>query len=582
MAYDVNSQRTVLSDWTGSYTSSWDPVGRLSSVVNPAGIALTYGYDAVGQRARLSQPTGLFTYTYDPVGRISRLVNPENQVSTWQYDAASRVTAILLANGTQASYTYDHADHLLLLANLTSGGTTLSSFNYTYNSIGNRTQVVEANSDVVSWTYDPTYQLTNEERSGANAYNITYVYDPVGNRTLLLNGGAATTSTYNAANELAASQTAAGTTTYAFDRTGNLLTSLAPGNQWTTNTWDDENRLTQVALPSGIVNSFSYNGDGQRVQKQDSSGTTNHVWDGHNILLETNASNTIQVVYTLEPRLFGHLVSQSRGGTDSFYLFDGLGSARQLANRSSSLSDSYVFDSFGGIVAHSGTTTNPFRFVGRRGYYYDSDTADVYVRRRFYATAAGRFISRDPISSLQIIGVPMMPPGSYVYVWSNPVMLVDPSGMQPGDINLQPILCPAGQYLTCLGMCGPTACCQGYFLSVTAHRWADQLSGGHDPNLGTPNDALRHCIWSCLMAADLGKAAAKCVADVHELCQNRLSDVVGGQLRMDLANNEVGRACAAGTAGCRKCCEDALKAGKLTILYPPSPILGPPRYGPGD
>jgi len=330
MTYDANSQRTVLSDWTGAYTSTYDPDGRLSSVVNPAGLAVTYGYDAASQRATMNQPTGPFTYTHDPAGRLATLVNPEGQVTSWSYDAASRVTANTLANGTQASYTYDNADHLLLLANLTSGGTTLSSFNYTYNPVGNRTQVVEADGDVVTWSYDQTYQLINEVRSGANAYNITYSYDGVGNRTLLLNGGAPTTSTYNVANELATSQTSAGTTSYTFDGDGNLSTSQAPANQWTTNTWDGENRLTQVALPSGIVDSFTYNGDGQRVQKQDSTGTTNHLWDGKNILLETNASNIIQAVYTLEPALYGNLISQSRSGVDSFHLFDALGSARQL------------------------------------------------------------------------------------------------------------------------------------------------------------------------------------------------------------------------------------------------------------
>ena len=40
----------ILSDWTGSYTSAYDAVGRVSSVVNPAGIAITYGSNATGQR----------------------------------------------------------------------------------------------------------------------------------------------------------------------------------------------------------------------------------------------------------------------------------------------------------------------------------------------------------------------------------------------------------------------------------------------------------------------------------------------------------------------------------------------------
>ena len=60
------------------------------------------------------------------------------------------MTATLLANGTQASYTYDNADQTLAAGQHDSGGTTLSSFNYTYNAVGNRTQVVEANGDVVT------------------------------------------------------------------------------------------------------------------------------------------------------------------------------------------------------------------------------------------------------------------------------------------------------------------------------------------------------------------------------------------------------------------------------------------------
>ena len=305
---------------------------------------------------------------------------------------------MLMANGTLTSNTFDNADQLLLLANLTSSGTTLSSFNYTYNPVGNRTQVVEATGDVVTFGYDPTYQLTNEQRSGANAYNISYTYDPVGNRTLLLNSGAPTTSTYNAGNELVTSQTSAGVTTSTYDGDGNLLTSLAPGNQWTTNTWDGENRLTLVALPSGIVDTFTYNGDGLRVQKQDSTGTTNHVWDGQNILLETNASNIIQVVYTLEPAFYGNLISQSRGGVDSFYLFDHLGSTSQLANSTGSVTDTYLYDSFGNALLR-GTTVNPFEFVGKAGYYLDIDLLTSTCSGSLLCKCdRAAFLSRDPLS----------------------------------------------------------------------------------------------------------------------------------------------------------------------------------------
>ena len=271
-------------------------------------------------------------------------------------------------------------------------------------------------------------------RSGANSYNISYVYDPIGNRTVLMNSGALTTSTYNAANELVTSQSSAGVTTNAYDGSGDLLTALAPGSQRTTNTWDGEKRLTQVVLPSGVVNSSSYNGDGLRVQKQDSSGTTNHIWDGRNILLETNASNIIQVVYTLQPLLYGNLISQSRTGVDSFYLFDALGSIRQLGSTTGSVTDSYLYDSWGNSVAAgvNGTTPNPYRYVGKLGYYFDTDLTAYYVRTRIYFPAAAIFLSRDPAFAPATLTTALWDFSTmsmYIYAENSPFKLVDPSGM---------------------------------------------------------------------------------------------------------------------------------------------------------
>ena len=242
---------------------------------------------------------------------------------------------------------------------------------------------------------------------------------------MLINGGVRTTSTYDAANELTRSQATAGTTTYTFDATGNLLSSRNPSNQRTTNTWDFENRLTQVALPSGSPNTFTYNGDGQRVQKQDSTGTTKHVWDGQNILLETDGSNIIQVVYTLQPEVYGNLISQRRSGTTSFYLFDGLGSTRQLVGSTGSVTDSYLYDSFGNALLTSGTTVNPFQYVGQVGYYRGPDLVQCYLRARYYDPTSGRFISQDPLAERGHLT-------TYGYCGNDPASLIDPSGLLAG------------------------------------------------------------------------------------------------------------------------------------------------------
>ena len=89
-----------------------------------------------------------------------------------------------LGNGTRATYTYDSADRLTRLVNIYPNGTTISSFGYKLDNVGNRTRVVESNGDVVTWTYDSAYQIKSERRSGANAYHNTFTYDNAGNKNI--------------------------------------------------------------------------------------------------------------------------------------------------------------------------------------------------------------------------------------------------------------------------------------------------------------------------------------------------------------------------------------------------------------
>ena len=52
------------------------------------------------------------------------------------------------------------------LVNSTSGGTMISSLTYTYDNVGNRTNVAELDGGRTTWSYDRTYQLTREHRYG--------------------------------------------------------------------------------------------------------------------------------------------------------------------------------------------------------------------------------------------------------------------------------------------------------------------------------------------------------------------------------------------------------------------------------
>ena len=193
----------------------------------------------------------------------------------------------------------------------------------------------------------------------------------------------------------------------------------------TTNTWDGENRLKLVALPSGIIDTFTYNGDGQRVKKQDSAGTTNHIWDEQSVLLESDGAGTIQVVYSLAPSAAGELVSHRRSGQTAYYHFDGYDSTRQISDNDRAITDVYAYDSYGNVIASTGGTVTPFRYLGKIGYYLDVDTQMLYVRNRYLDRSLGRWQSQDPLGA-RFPDVNVFP-----YVANNPLRFTDRFGLTP-------------------------------------------------------------------------------------------------------------------------------------------------------
>ncbi|MEI7702015.1 MAG: RHS repeat-associated core domain-containing protein [Planctomycetia bacterium] len=149
---------------------------------------------------------------------------------------------------------------------------------------------------------------------------------------------------------------------------------------------------------------------------------TNFVWNPVDdcIISELDGTGAVQAVYTNEPQQYGGVLSQRRGTTSHYHHHDALGSTRFLTDSSGNVTDTYLHDAWGNLVASTGTTTNPFKWVGKYGYYTDNSTAQVYVRARMYQPTVARWTGRDPVP---------LPLGKwYLYAASNAVILTDPSG----------------------------------------------------------------------------------------------------------------------------------------------------------
>jgi RHS repeat-associated protein len=352
-------------------------------------------------------------------------------VSTFAYDELSQVVAIKCANGIAASLSYDNANRLLRLSNVTTGGTTVSSFRYRYDNVGNKTSVAELGGGRVSWTYDSLYRLESERRSGAAAFAATYIYDAMGNAILKLDGANRTTQTFNRANQLASVLLNTTRTTFTYDMAGNVTLRKDQLNNRTTYTWDGESRLIRFVAANAGIYTYSYDADGRRVAIAQPGAVQLSVWDMENVFLDTDAFGSIQTEYTSSPQLYGCSVSRASGGNSVFYQFDGTGSTSSLTGSGGTVLGTFTYDAYGNIISGSGAS-DKLLYQGRVMYFWDNSTSLFYVRNRYYDPSIACFLSRDPVtaySTWAFFG------SMYNYVNNNPVNRNDPNGRQLGMIQ---------------------------------------------------------------------------------------------------------------------------------------------------
>jgi len=412
-------KRVTMSVGSGTTTYNYDTLDRLTTKAAPAGV-LSYSYDGAGNLASMSSNHAngiLVAYAWDELNRLSTVTDSRllgNQTTTYTYDPASNVATVTAPNGLQTKLNYDS------LNRITSLTTPISSYTYTLGQTGNRIGAVEGNGRTLSWNYDGIYRLTNEtitadpsQNNGSAAYSL----DPVGNRLSLnssLPGINSGSFGYNADDEIS-SET--------YDANGNVL---AAGGK--TYAYDSENHMTSEN--NGAVRMI-YDGDGNRVAKIVNGVTTQYLVDDLNptglpqVVEEVvNGAVTRQYTYGLQ-RISQNLSPSVTGNstwTASFYVYDGGGSVRQLADSTGKVTDEYEYDAYGNSFTKQGSTPNNYLY---RGEQYDPDLGLYYLRARYYNPATGRFLSRDPE------GGALLEPASlhkYLYAGGDPVNAMDPSG----------------------------------------------------------------------------------------------------------------------------------------------------------
>ncbi len=352
------------------------------------------------------------------------------------------------------------------------------------------------------------------------------------------------------------------TSKYGYDAAGNTLTYLT-----ITATYNKRGRM--VTLKKGTSTaSYIYNALGQRVQQSGGGpGTVLYMYDEAGHLLGEYTSTGVLVQETI---WLGDIpvatIRPKTGGVDIFYVHtDHLNTPRKVSRPSDNkLRWTWDPDPYGTTApannpASLGAFTYNLRFPGQLA---DSQAGFNQNYFRDYDPAIGRYVQSDPIG---LRGGP----STYAYVRNDPVELSDPRGLAPSGYGISLM-----EWLQDISDVSHP--CLVAAAAARSAAFTDAESSGLPGPSSGPQDALRHCIGSCKLAALAGESCAKIIGDNHEAA-NLASGQPIEDSEMDWNNNGVGRAAAKCEPGkpCKNKCRERLQncqlfgRGGKHLCYPP-------------
>ena len=420
MSYDSRNRATEIDLPLSSLDVGYDGIGFATSFRFSDGTRLDYSYD---ESNRLTAASGV-ELGYDSANRLVS----SNGIALGR-DERGRMVAMTLASGKTATYGYDRSDRLTEVADWAGATTRLA-----YDDAGRLVSITRPNGVVANYNYDKAGRLVGiTERSGEKTLaSIALTKDGAGRtreatRDLPLDPASGLTASTETFTFDAASQVS--TPGHSYDKMGRLTEGGAGSYNWNL-----ASRLTSYREGASTV-SFTYDAFGHRLTRSQGGKTRSYVWNYAlglpSVSILSNGTTTRYYIHTPGGSL---LYSIEEGSNERrYYHYDEMGSTLFLTGDDGEITDSYAYTAYGRMTASTGTTDNPFTYGGRFGVMREPATSLYYMRARYYDSATGRFISRDPqgvnLADAKSVNL-------YHYAAQNPLRFVDPSGRKPVGLEL--------------------------------------------------------------------------------------------------------------------------------------------------
>src|SRR5579864_3611914 len=430
---------TSLSDQAGTGSYIFDALGRITTEQRTiAGIqkSLAYAYNLGGSVATLTYPSGaVVTYTPDSAGRTLSAIDSGSNiryVTGATYGPDSGLTGFVSgASGSFAGITNSFSYNKRLqpvTMSATAPSATVFSIDYDFH-LGNGDNGnvfgitnYRDSSRNQTFAYDSLNRLISAQNSGTDCTQKTvnglteywgnsYGYEAWGNllqKTVTKCGAENLSITALANNQLSG---------YGYDAAGNMTHDATTGANYS---YDQESRITGAA---GYI--YSYDADGNRVEKSNGSTGTIYWYMAPGIVAESDLSGNLQSEYVF----FGGERAARKdfpGGAVLYYFSDYLRTAAVITDSAGNIKSDSDFYPWGGELQFLNDDSNHYKFTGKER---DAETGLDYFGKRYYGYSFGRWTTPDAPFADQHPENPQSW-NLYMYAANRPTSLIDTDGRE--------------------------------------------------------------------------------------------------------------------------------------------------------
>jgi len=308
---------------------TFDELGRLLTQTLGPGRTQSFAYDKVSNLKQVTSGRGYaIQAAFDPLDRLVSTIAPDTGTTATAYNAIDAVTSHTDAISVQTTYVRDAFGEVIQEVSPDRGTST-----YYYNEAGERIASIDGRGQRIDYTRDILGRVTSKTPQGHSSETVTYSYDTPG-----------ITGSYGAG-RLSSMTDASGTTSFAYDHRGNLITkrqTIGGSSADLAYSYDLADRITQIAYPSGRLVAYDRDSKGRVTTVRTKASASDPSWT------TLASSMSYEAWGSITAATFGNGLSLSETWTD------GRLASKRLYNTSSGANLSslaYLYDSDDNIGA---------------------------------------------------------------------------------------------------------------------------------------------------------------------------------------------------------------------------------------